>query len=227
MAKTRTSAAVQEEPAPAPVPETWTAEKSSELYRLDAWGEGFYFINEQGHAAVRPFPEQDLSIDVVQVVNEIRRRNAGFPVLIRFQDVLRARVRRLNEAFSAAVAESGYTNVYRGVYPIKVNQMHEVVEEVLDAGRPWGMGLECGSKAELIAALPHIDDERLLLCNGVKDRTMLSLILSAQQLGQKVLPIIEKYSEFEQLIELADAAGVKPKMAARIRLSTQGSGRWF
>jgi len=101
------------------------------------------------------------------------------------------------------------------------------VEEVLDAGRPWNMGLECGSKAELIAALPHLDDERLLLCNGVKDRTMLSLILSAQQLGQKVLPIIEKYSEFEQLLELADAAGVRPLMAARIRLATQGSGRWF
>jgi arginine decarboxylase len=226
MAKSRISAVPREE-APQPAPESWSAERSSELYRLDAWGEGFFFINEQGHAAVRPLPDSDVAIDIVQVVADIRRRNSGFPVLIRFQDVLRARVRRLNEAFAAAVAESGYGNVYRGVYPIKVNQMHEVVEEVLDAGRPWGMGLECGSKAELVAALPHIDDERLLLCNGVKDRTMLSLILSAQQLGQKVLPIIEKYSEFEQLLALADAAGVKPKMAARIRLATQGSGRWF
>ena len=226
MAKSRANAVPREEIAPLQ-PEPWSAERSSELYRLDAWGEGFFFINEHGHAAVRPFPENDLAIDIVQVVAEIRRRNAGFPVLIRFQDVLRARVRRLNEAFAAAVAEAGYGNVYRGVYPIKVNQLHEVVEEVLDAGKPWNMGLECGSKAELVAALPHVDDERLLLCNGVKDRTMLSLILSAQQLGQNVLPIIEKYSEFEQLLELADAAGVRPRLAARIRLATQGSGRWF
>jgi arginine decarboxylase len=225
MARNR-AAAVSREFNP-PAPEPWTVEKSAELYRLDAWGEDFFFINEKGHAAVRPLPDNPLAIDIVQVVAEIRRRNVGFPVLIRFQDVLRARVRRLNEAFAAAIAESGYANVYRGVYPIKVNQMHEVVEEVLDAGKPWSMGLECGSKAELIATLPHITEDRLLLCNGVKDRTMLSLILSAQQLGLNVLPVIEKYSEFEQLLEIAQAANVKPRMAARIRLATQGSGRWF
>lgn len=225
MAKSRASAVTREEIAP--VPEPWSIERSSELYRLDAWGEGFFFINEKGHAAVRPLPDNDLAIDIVQVVEEIRRRNVSFPVLIRFQDVLRARVRRLNEAFAAAVAESGYANVYRGVYPIKVNQLHEVVEEVLDAGKAWNMGLECGSKAELIAALPHLDDERLLLCNGVKDRSMLALILSAQQLGQRVLPVVEKYSEFEQLMELADANGVRPRLATRIRLATEGSGRWF
>lgn len=226
MAKSRSSAAAREA-EPAPAPEPWTVERSAELYRIDAWGEGFFFINEQGHASVRHLPDDDVAIDLVDVVAEIRRRNAGFPVVIRFQDVLRARVRRLNEAFAAAVAESGYANVYRGVYPIKVNQMHEVVEEVLDAGKPWSMGLECGSKAELVAALPHIDNGRLLLCNGVKDRTMLQLILSAQQLGQQVLPIVEKYAEFEQLIALADAAGVRPRLAVRIRLATQGSGRWF
>jgi arginine decarboxylase len=225
MARSRAAALPREEILP--VPDPWTAEKSSELYRVDAWGEGFFFINERGHAAVRPDPDRDIAVDVVQVVAEIRRRGVGFPVLIRFQEILRARVRRLNEAFQAAVAEAGYGNVYRGVYPIKVNQLHEVVEEVLDAGRPFNMGLECGSKAELIAALPHVDDDMLLLCNGVKDRGMLSLILSAQQLGQTVLPIIEKYSEFEQLLELAATTGMKPKLAARIRLATQGSGRWF
>lgn len=225
MVKSSANAATREEAAPSP--ESWDIERSSELYRLEAWGDDFFFINEQGHAAVRPFPENGLAIDMVQVVEEIRRRNVGFPVVIRFQDVLRARVRRLNEAFTAAVAESGYGNVYRGVYPIKVNQMHEVVEEVLDAGKGWNMGLECGSKAELIAALPHIDGERLLLCNGVKDRTMLSLILAAQQLGLKVLPVVEKYAEFEQLMALADASGMRPRLATRIRLATEGSGRWF
>lgn len=221
------SSAVAHQAVPPPEPEPWSIEHSAELYRMDAWGDGFFFINEQGHAAVRPFSGEDVTIDISAVVAEIRRRNAGFPVVIRFQDVLRARVRRLNEAFAAAVAESGYEGVYQGVYPIKVNQMHEVVEEVLDAGQPWGMGLECGSKAELIATLPHIDNGRLLLCNGVKDRSMLRLILSAQQLGQQVLPIIEKYTEFEQLLALADETGVSPRFAVRIRLATQGSGRWF
>src|SRR5574342_966667 len=122
MAKSRSNALPRGE-IPPPQPEPWSAERSSELYRLDAWGEDFFFINEHGHAAVRPFPENELAIDIVQVVAEIRRRNAGFPVLIRFQDVLRARVRRLNEAFAAAVLEAGYGNVYRGVYPIKVNQL--------------------------------------------------------------------------------------------------------
>jgi arginine decarboxylase len=225
MARHRATAVPREEVAP--VPEPWTVDKSAELYRLDAWGEDFFFINEKGHAAVRPLPDNALAIDIAQVVAEIRRRNVGFPVLIRFQDVLRARVRRLNEAFAAAITEAGYGSAYRGVYPIKVNQMHEVVEEVLDAGKPWSMGLECGSKAELIATLPHLTDDRLLLCNGVKDRSMLSLILSAQQLGLNVLPVVEKYSEFEQLLEIAQAGGVKPRMAARVRLSTQGSGRWF
>jgi arginine decarboxylase len=111
MTKSRANVVPREEFAP-PQPEPWSAERSSELYRLDAWGEDFFFINEEGHAAVRPFPENHLAIDIVQVVAEIRRRNAGFPVLIRFQDVLRARVRRLNEAFAAAVLEAGYGNVY-------------------------------------------------------------------------------------------------------------------
>lgn len=205
----------------------WSVEQSAELYRMEAWSDGFFFINERGHVAVRPLDGSDITIDVADVIAEIRRREAGFPVVIRFQDVLRGRVRRLNEAFGTAVAEAGYEGRYQGVYPIKVNQMHEVVEEVLDAGEPWGMGLECGSKAELIATLPHIDNGRMLLCNGVKDRSMLQLILSAQRLGQQVLPVIEKYTEFQQLMELADETGITASFAVRIRLATEGSGRWF
>lgn len=208
-------------------PPVWDAQQSAELYRVDAWGDEFFFINEQGHAAVRPFGDERLSIDIARLVHELERRQVPFPLLVRFQDVLQARVRMLNEAFAAAIAESEYGNRYTGVYPIKVNQMHEVVEEVLDAGRRYGMGLECGSKAELIAALPHLaDDDMLLICNGVKDRTMLSLILSAQRLGLNVIPVMEKYSEFEALLALADAQGVAPRLGVRVRLSTRGSGRW-
>ncbi|HET7609825.1 MAG TPA: biosynthetic arginine decarboxylase, partial [Gammaproteobacteria bacterium] len=147
-------------------------------------------------------------------------------VLLRFQDVLRAQVRRVNEAFRSAIAESNYGNVYRGIYPIKVNQLHEVVDELLDAGRPYGMGLECGSKAELIACLPHIDGETLLVCNGVKDRTMLSLMIAGQKLGQNIVPVMEKYSEFTDVKGLAFSTGYMSQLGVRVRLATRGAGRW-
>jgi arginine decarboxylase len=165
-------------------------------------------------------------MDVVDVVNELRRRGIQFPVLLRFQDVLRAQVRRVNEAFRSAIAEANYGNVYRGIYPIKVNQLHEVVDELLDAGRPYGMGLECGSKAELIACLPQIDGETLLVCNGVKDRTMLSLMIAGQKLGQNIVPVMEKYSEFTDVKGLSFSTGYMSQLGVRVRLATRGAGRW-
>jgi len=163
----------------------------------------------------------------MDVVAELRRRGLRFPVLLRFQDVLRARVRRLNVAFAEAIDEAGYTNVYRAVYPIKVNQLHEVVEEVLDAGMPYGLGLECGSKAELVATVAHLkSDDTLLICNGVKDAPMLSMILSSQRLGKNVIPVMEKFAEFEELTALADSAGATTQFGVRIRLRTPGAGKW-
>ncbi|HET6630460.1 MAG TPA: biosynthetic arginine decarboxylase [Woeseiaceae bacterium] len=207
--------------------ESWSLDDARELYRLDAWSDGFFCINDHGHIAVKPFEDQELSIDVMDVIAEARRRGIAFPLLLRFQDVLRARVRRLNLAFAAAIEEAGFKSHYRGVYPIKVNQLHEVVEEVLDAGRPWNMGLECGSKAELVATLPHLaSDDTLLICNGVKDRPMLSLILSAQRLGKNVIPVMEKYAEFEQLMALAADASLPLQFGVRIRLRTAGAGKW-
>ncbi|MDH4048369.1 MAG: biosynthetic arginine decarboxylase [Gammaproteobacteria bacterium] len=205
----------------------WSPDDAAELYRLDAWSDGFFVVNELGHVAVKPFENDALTIDITDVVAEARRRDIKFPLLLRFQDVLRARVRRLNEAFAEAIDYTKYKNVYRGVYPIKVNQLHEVVEEVLDAGAPYGLGLECGSKAELIASLPHlVSDETLLICNGVKDRTMLSLIIAAQKLGKNVVPVMEKFGEFEQLMALAAESDGKTQFGVRIRLRTGGAGKW-
>jgi arginine decarboxylase len=206
---------------------TWSTQDAAEHYRIDMWGDGFFIVNEQGHMAVRPFDDDSLSIDITEVVAELRQRGVRFPAVIRFQDVLRARVRRINGAFAEAISEAGYANDYRAVYPIKVNQLHEVVEEVLDAGKQFGLGLECGSKAELIATLAHLkSDETLLICNGVKDQSMLSLILSSQLLGKKVIPVMEKYAEFEELIALADSADTTTQFGVRIRLRTSGAGRW-
>jgi arginine decarboxylase len=204
----------------------WTLQDATELYRISSWGDPFFFVNANGHMAVRALDEAGTTMDVVDIVNELRRRGVQFPVLLRFQDVLRAQVRRVNEAFRSAISEANYGNIYRGIYPIKVNQLHEVVDELLDAGRPYGMGLECGSKAELIACLPQIDGDTLLVCNGVKDRTMLSLMIAGQKLGQNIVPVIEKYSEFNELKGLAFSTGYMSQLGVRVRLATRGAGRW-
>jgi arginine decarboxylase len=211
----------------APSATEWSVERSAELYAISSWGEPYFCITPKGHVGVRAADSAGTTIDVVAVVEEIRRRGVQFPVLARFQDVLRAQVHGLNRAFAAAIEEAAYDNVYRGVYPIKVNQLHEVVEEILDAGSEYGLGLECGSKAELIAALPHLSsDDTLLICNGVKDQTMLSLMIAAQRLGKNVLPVVEKLTEYSDLKTLAWQKGFVPKLGARIRLATEGSGRW-
>jgi arginine decarboxylase len=206
---------------------SWSAEQSAELYRVASWGDPYFSVSDAGNVTVHPVEDPALSIDLAAVVSELCKRGVQLPVLVRFQDILRMQVRRLNEAFADAIAESGYANEFRGVYPIKVNQLHEVVDEVLDAGRDFGLGLECGSKAELVAALANLpDDDTLLVCNGVKDQTMLSLIISAQQLGRNVLPVIERYFEYEAIKTLGWSKGFVPSLGVRIRLATSGSGRW-
>jgi len=205
----------------------WTSADSAALYRVDDWGDRFFHVNAAGHAAVTTTRPGSESIDIHQVVEDLRARDVQFPVLLRFHDVLRARVERVNLAFANAIEEAGYAGDYRSVYPIKVNQLHEVVEEILDAGRPFSMGLECGSKAELVAALPHItDDDVMLVCNGVKDDQMLELMLSAQGLGRNVIPVMENFREAMRLLELGTQHGVRPWFGVRVRLETTGSGKW-
>ena len=217
---------------PDPIAETnstgsWTPADSEELYRIKAWGDAFFSISEAGHATVRPVLGQQNTIDIHSIVDDLQRQGIHFPVLIRFQDILRARVIQLNEAFRDAIEEAGYTNRYMGVYPIKVNQLHDVVEEVLEAGQPFGHGLESGSKTELIATLPHLEsDDTPLLCNGYKDASMLRLILMGQRLGKNVIPVMEKYGEFERLLGLADEMKAPLCFGVRVRLSTSGVGRW-
>lgn len=205
----------------------WSCADSQALYAMEKWADGFYSVNERGHVSVCPIEGQALHIDVMDVIRAARSEGASLPMLIRFQDVISSRVRRLNQKFQMAIQDSGYEGTYRSIYPIKVNQLQEVVAEILEAGKEFSIGLECGSKAELLAVLPLIADETLLLCNGVKDCTMLTLMLNAQQLGQQVVPIIEKYSEFEQLMNLAEARQMKPRLGVRLKLNTKGSGRWF
>jgi arginine decarboxylase len=213
-----------------PLPESaeaWTIADTAEFYRTEVWGDGFFLIDGSGHAAVRPDEASDIAIRIADVVADLAERGIQPPVLLRFQDVLRSRVRRINEAFRRAIERHDYEGEYRSVYPIKVNQLHEVVEEVLDAGEPYGLGLECGSKPELVATLPHLTrDETLLICNGVKDESMLSLIHAGQRLGKNVIPVIEKFGEFEQWMALTASSDTVPAFGVRVRLTTAGTGRW-
>ena len=207
---------------------TWSSADSQALYRIDSWGAPYFSVNDSGHVAVAVESEKgtQMAIDVAEVVAELRNRGVQFPMLLRFQDILRGQVKRLNRAFRSAMDEFEYSNEYRAVYPVKVNQLHEVVDELLEAGREFGMGIECGSKAELIATLPQVDGDMLLICNGVKDREMLSLMLAWQQLGQNNVPVIESFSEFTQIKALTFENGFVPQIGVRVRLATRGSGRW-
>ena len=214
--------------APEPVEVGWSIEEASSLYHINTWGHPYFRINEAGEVIVRPLAGDEMEVAIVDIVREVRSRGVELPVLIRFQDILRRRVIELNERFRGAIEEFGYQGRYQGVYPIKVNQLHEVVLEILDAGEPYNFGIECGSKAELLAALPHLErDEQLLICNGYKDSTMLRMIVDGQQLGKNVIPIVEKYYEFEDFMAAAGAARhEKPCFGVRVRLSTSGSGKW-
>lgn len=205
----------------------WTLQDARDLYAMDVWGDGFFGINDKGHVSVQPIEGEAISVDINDVIEEALQEGSTLPLIIRFQDIISSRVKRLNRKFREAIAAAEYDGRYRSIFPIKVNQLHEVVAEVMDAGREFDTGLECGSKAELMAALPLIGTDNLLLCNGVKDHVMLSLMLNAQQLGQQVVPIIEKYSEFDQLLTLGQQRGLNPRLGVRVKLNTRGAGRWY
>src|SRR5213082_1729147 len=163
----------------------------------------------------------------MDVVDDIRERKLGFPCVVRFQDLLRSRVKQLNDVFRNAIAQHGYRGQYFGVYPTKVNQMREVVEEILDAGAPYHFGLEAGSKGELLIVMAlNNDPEALTICNGYKDEEYLRLALLGRKLGRKVLVVIEKLSELPHLLRLAEEMNVQPLIGLRSKLSTKGTGKW-
>ncbi|HLV02839.1 MAG TPA: biosynthetic arginine decarboxylase [Acidobacteriota bacterium] len=194
---------------------------------MDRWGAGYFNIDENGNMVVYPLQEQGAGISILEALQEALEEGLRPPLLIRFQDLLRHRVVVLNEAFKAAIEEHQYRGIYRGVYPIKVNQLHEVVEEILDAGRPYSMGLEVGSKPEMFAALSvHNDPEALIICNGYKDEKYIRMALLGRKLNKKVIIVAEKLSEVEKTIQVAREMQVEPLIGLRIRLAAKGAGRW-
>ncbi|MDQ6765138.1 MAG: biosynthetic arginine decarboxylase [Verrucomicrobiota bacterium] len=205
----------------------WDVDAAISTYNVDGWGSDYFTVNAAGNAEVRPLHEAGGSIDILEVVQEARARGLGFPLVIRFQDLLRHRVEAVNRAFHAAIQEFGYRNNYRGVFPIKVNQLREVIEEIVDAGQQYHFGLEAGSKPELIAALAmHKDLESLIVCNGYKDRAYIRSAMMGRRLGKSVILVVEKIEELEQTIRVAKESGVEPHIGIRIRLHSKGAGKW-
>jgi arginine decarboxylase len=205
----------------------WTIKDSTELYNVNGWGRGFFSINEAGNLEVTPSGAGSQPIDLKELVDDLRSRGLSLPILIRFSDILRTRVEQLFTAFQQAIAESDYHGVYRGVYPIKVNQQRHVVEELLEYGSPFNLGIEAGSKPELLVALALQENpEALVLCNGYKDRAFIETALLAQKLGRKVIITIDRMGELDTILAAAVDLGVRPVIGLRARLTTKGAGKW-
>lgn len=208
-------------------PRKWTLADSIETYEIRTWGRPYFGVNEKGHVVVHPDGEGGPSADLKELVDEVRQRGIGLPLLIRFTDILHRRVVELNEAFARAIQEYEYAGSYRGVYPIKVNQVASVVTEILKAGRPYHYGLEAGSKPELLAVMALLEDpEALVICNGYKDAEYVETALLASKLDRKVILVVEKLSELPLIAAVSRRLGVRPRIGVRVKLSSRGAGKW-
>src|ERR1051326_2354879 len=186
----------------------WDIQAARNLYNIHRWGAKYFDINDAGHVVAMPQQEAGASVDITDVIEEAKGRGLKFPLLIRFQDILRHRVEAINTAFRNSIAEYNYQGNYRGVFPIKVNQLREVVEEILEAGKPYNFGLEVGSKPELFAGLALQDQmESLIICNGYKDAGFIRMALLGTKLGKRVIMVVEKLEELKQIITISKQIG--------------------
>src|SRR5579862_5989656 len=205
----------------------WDVQAARNLYNVQRWGAKYFDVNEAGHVVAKPLQDTGASVDITDVIEEAKGRGLKFPVLIRFQDILRHRVESINLAFRNSITEYGYQGKYRGVFPIKVNQLREVVEEILDAGKPFDFGLEVGSKPELFAGLAlQSQIGSLIICNGYKDADFIRMALLGTKLGKKVIMVVEKLEELRQIIAVSKQLNVEPTIGIRARLLSKGAGRW-
>lgn len=205
----------------------WKVEDSIELYGIERWGNGFFSFNKNGDLTVRPTRNDAQILDVKNVIDTLASKKINFPILFRFPQILEAQIKALNGAFSNSISEYKYNSTYQGVFPMKVNQRKEVIEEIVKSGKKYNMGLEVGTKAELLAALSfELSPEALLICNGFKDDEYLRLALNATKLGNKVVIVIDEFSETKRLLEISKQMNVKPLIGIRVKLYSKGSGRW-
>ena len=204
----------------------WSTQDASELYDVASWGKGYFSVSEQGHVLVHAEKDPARAIDLKQLVDTLVLRGISLPILIRFAEILKHRLGELHDAFDTAIREHKYNGRYCCVYPIKVNQQRQVVEEVLEFGRPYKFGLEAGSKPELLAVMALADNETPIVCNGFKDDEYIEMAMLAQKVGRRIIPVVEKYTELELIAKYAERVGVRPAIGIRAKLASRGSGRW-
>ncbi len=206
----------------------WSIEDSLEVYQVLAWGKPYFNITAAGHVVVRPDGSPDREIDLYEVVEGLRARDLSTPVVIRFSDILRHRLQRLQKAFANAIAENDYKGEYRAVFPIKVNQQRLVVEEVYRYGKEFNFGLEAGSKPELLAVMALTEDapDRMIVCNGFKDDSYIEAVILSTKLGRTIIPVIENFEELKLVLKHAQKYQVKPRIGVRVKLACEGAGRW-
>ena len=194
---------------------------------MSGWGLGYFRINAEGHVTVHPDANRKRGLDLYTLAMDLHAQGVGLPLLLRFSDILRSRIEALSGEFANAIKEFGYGGTYTTVYPVKVNQQRHVVQEIVEFGAPHGVGLECGSKPELQAVLGlNETTHHLIVCNGYKDEEFMRLALMGQKLGHTVMVVLEQLNELEVLLKVADEMGVQPTAGVRIKLATEGSGRW-
>jgi arginine decarboxylase len=208
--------------------ETWSIQDAAETYGIRNWGKGYFSINERGHVTIHPYKSPEPAIDLKELVDQLQARGIQLPILLRFSDILRHRLSEIHQAFRAAISEYHYQGDYISVYPIKVNQQRHVVEELLHYGKELRFGLEAGSKPELLAvlALTNGQDKTLIICNGFKDDEFLRMTVLARKIGKPIIPVIEKFTELETLVQHARDLQVRPVLGVRAKLAARGSGRW-
>src|SRR5712675_1974513 len=205
----------------------WSIESARALYNIPRWGAKYFDINDAGRVVAKPLQDAGATVDLTDVIEEAKGRGLKFPLLIRFQDILRHRVEAINLAFRNSIKEFNYQGEYRGVFPIKVNQLREVVEEILDAGKPFNFGLEVGSKPELFAGLAlQSQMGSLIVCPGYKDANFIRIALLRTKLRKTVILVVEKLEELRQIITVSRQLGVEPLIGIRARLLSKGAGRW-
>jgi arginine decarboxylase len=199
---------------------------AAELYEVARWGHGYFSVNSAGHVQVHPTKDPAHAIDLKELIDRLQLRGISLPVLVRFTDILRHRLGEIHSAFRSAIAQNQYQGAYSCVYPIKVNQQRQVVEEVLDFGRPYKFGLEAGSKPELLAVVALADNDTPIICNGFKDAEFIETAMLALKIGRNIIPVVEKYTELGLILEAAEKLGVRPQIGVRVKLAARGSGRW-
>jgi arginine decarboxylase len=211
---------------PIPGTDQWSASDASELYEVPRWGKSYFSVGDDGHLRVHPTKDPARWIDLKQLVDRLLLRGIGLPILIRFRDILRHRLGDIHDAFQTAIQQHQYTGRYVCVYPIKVNQQRQVVQEILEFGRPYGFGLEAGSKPELLAVVAIASNDTPIICNGFKDAEFIEMAMLAHKAGRTIIPVVEKYTELGLVLDYAERVGVRPQIGMRVKLAARGGGRW-